>query len=274
MSAVPPDAGSPPLARLFAVAFRSLIDALHVELRARGWHDVRPAYGFVLLAAADAPTAVTDLATLLGTTKQAASKLVDAMVVAGYVRREPAPGDRRRRPVALTARGRALLAAVEDIYRDLERRWADVIGPAAVERMRGDLVTVLTDGPDGRLPPVRPTAGDRASASRPRVLSPETVAIATVSGDKAGGDTLVAPRRPPAAALPPGPPDDGFGSGDAPICGPSVLIAVTRKRSLWRPFPEKLVVAGVRDPARTTGRRRRRTPARPRPVAAGGTCRS
>jgi DNA-binding MarR family transcriptional regulator len=149
--------GSPPLARLFAVAFRSLIDGLHVELRARGWHDVRPAYGFVLLAAADAPTAVTDLAGLMGMTKQAASKLVDTMVESGYVRREPAPGDRRRRPVVLTARGRALLAAVEDIYRDLEQAWADRIGPDAVERLRADLVRVLADGPDGRLPPVRPT---------------------------------------------------------------------------------------------------------------------
>jgi DNA-binding MarR family transcriptional regulator len=157
VTAGPPDPGSPPLARLFAVAFRSLIDGLHVELRARGWHDVRPAFGFVLLAAADAPTAVTDLASLLGTTKQAASKLVDAMVQAGYVRREPGPDDRRRRPVALTARGRALLLAVDDIYRDLERGWAEVIGPAAVERLRSDLVTVMADGPDGRLPPVRPT---------------------------------------------------------------------------------------------------------------------
>jgi DNA-binding MarR family transcriptional regulator len=157
VSPADPPPGSPPLARLFAVAFRSLIDALHVELRARGWRDVRPAFGFVLLAAADAPTAVTDLAVILGTTKQAASKLVDTMVESGYVRRGPAPGDGRRRPVALTDRGRALLDEVEDIYRDLERGWADVIGAAAVERLRGDLVAVLADGPEGRLPPVRPT---------------------------------------------------------------------------------------------------------------------
>ena len=44
--------GAPPLARLFAIAYRSLVDGLHEELRARGWDDVRPAYGFALLAAA------------------------------------------------------------------------------------------------------------------------------------------------------------------------------------------------------------------------------
>ena len=38
-----------PLARLFAIAYRLLIDGLHERLRARGWTDVRPAFGFVLL---------------------------------------------------------------------------------------------------------------------------------------------------------------------------------------------------------------------------------
>jgi hypothetical protein len=47
--------GDPPLARLFAIAYRLLIDSLHERLQARGWTDVRPAYGFVLLAARDQP---------------------------------------------------------------------------------------------------------------------------------------------------------------------------------------------------------------------------
>jgi DNA-binding MarR family transcriptional regulator len=148
--------GGPPLARLFAIGYRSLIDDLHAALRTRGWDDVRPAHGFVLLAARDGPTTVTELVDLLGFTKQAASKLVDAMAAAGYVRREATPADGRRRPVVLTARGRSLLAAVEDVYRELEARWAAAIGPDAVERLRADLVTVLA-GPGGSLPPVRPT---------------------------------------------------------------------------------------------------------------------
>ena len=51
-----------PLARLFAMAYRDLIDGLHERLRARGWHDVRPAFGFVLLAARDESTTVTAIA--------------------------------------------------------------------------------------------------------------------------------------------------------------------------------------------------------------------
>ena len=144
------------LARLFAIAYRSLVDDLHAGLRERGWVDVRPAFGFVLLAARDASTTVSELATLTGTTKQAASKLVDAMVAAGYVERGTDATDGRQRPLTLSDRGRELLATVEEIYAELETRWADVIGRPRVEALRRDLVAVLRR-PDGDLPPVRPT---------------------------------------------------------------------------------------------------------------------
>jgi DNA-binding MarR family transcriptional regulator len=146
----------PALARLFAIAYRSLIDGLHERLRAGGWDDVRPAYGFVLLAARSAPTTSTELGVLMGTTKQAASKLVDSMEAVGYVTRGTGATDARLRPVELTDRGRRLLAAVESIYADLESTWADAIGRRRLEQLRADLVAVLAL-PDGALPPVRPT---------------------------------------------------------------------------------------------------------------------
>jgi DNA-binding MarR family transcriptional regulator len=152
----PPEA-EPPLARLFAIGYRSLVDGLHTELTARGWTDVRPAFGFVLLAARRAPTTVTELADLMGTTKQAASKLVDAMDAARYVRRTSGRQDARQRPVELTARGVRLLEAVEQIYRDLEAEWAEIVGHDELARVRLDLVRMLSDRETGRLPPVRPT---------------------------------------------------------------------------------------------------------------------
>ncbi|HEY3905854.1 MAG TPA: MarR family transcriptional regulator [Streptosporangiaceae bacterium] len=155
-------AGGPPLARLFAIAYRQLIDGLHERLRELGWTDVREAFGFVLLAARDQPTSITELAALMGVTKQAASKLVDVMAGCGYVSRGADPHDGRQRPVALTGRGRDLLAAVEQIYAELEGRWAEVIGAGQVDGMRRDLLRMLSsdrlgDGIGaGRLPPVRP----------------------------------------------------------------------------------------------------------------------
>jgi DNA-binding MarR family transcriptional regulator len=154
---VAPSAGNPPLARLFAIGYRQLIDGLHDRLRARGWTDIRPAFGFVLLAARDQPTSVTELAELMGMTKQAASKLVDAMVSGGYIQRGTDPQDGRQRPVTLTARGEELLSAVEQVYAELEDGWAELIGTSHLDRMRRDLMRILSDPGNGQLPPVRPT---------------------------------------------------------------------------------------------------------------------
>ncbi|MGZ4610818.1 MAG: MarR family winged helix-turn-helix transcriptional regulator [Actinomycetes bacterium] len=145
-----------PLARLFAMAYRHLVVGLHERLAARGWQDVRPSYGYVLLACRDRPTTSGELASLLGVSKQAASKTVDGMVDAGLVRRGAAPEDSRAKLVALTARGRRLLATVEEIYVELESEMADVVGRRTVEAVRSGLVELLSAAYDGELPVVRP----------------------------------------------------------------------------------------------------------------------
>ena len=108
------------------------------------------------VAARDQRATATALATLMGTSKQAASKLVDSMQDAGYVERSANGPDGRQRHVSLTPRGVQLLAAVEEIYTELEREWASLIGPNEVECIRRGLTGVLSDD-HGVLPPVRPT---------------------------------------------------------------------------------------------------------------------
>ena len=148
--------GRTPLARLFAVAYRSLIMDLHAELRTRGWRDVRPAYGFVLLALQSGPTTSGALSDLLGITKQATSKLVNGMLDAGYLTRTIGAADARERPIVLTDRGRDLLGVVEQIYVDLEARWALVIGADELERLRHGLTAALTENGRRELPAIRP----------------------------------------------------------------------------------------------------------------------
>jgi DNA-binding MarR family transcriptional regulator len=144
-----------PLARLFAMAYRLLVDELHERLVDRGWTGVRPAFGFVLLALRDGPASLRDLPDVLGTTKQAVSKLVDAMVAAGLAQRVPDPGDARAKRVQLSARGRTLLADVEEIWADLEAEWAQTLGDARLDGLRADLETVLRAAHGGALPAVR-----------------------------------------------------------------------------------------------------------------------
>ena len=147
-----------PLARLFAMAFRQLVDGLHEELPRRGWTDVRPAFGFVLLALRAGPASLRDLPDALGTSKQAVSKLVDAMVAAGYVERAADPGDARAKRVQLSDRGRALLVAVEEIYAELEEGWAGVLSADRLAALRADMVLVLRTAHGGALPAVRTPA--------------------------------------------------------------------------------------------------------------------
>jgi DNA-binding MarR family transcriptional regulator len=146
-----------PLARLLAMAYRHLIDGLHARLVERGYTDVRPAYGYVLLAVRQSPTTGADIALLLGVTKQAASKLIDTMEAGGYVERQPHDEDARAKSIAITARGRRFLATVESIYEELEEQWAAVVGRKRLESLRGDLRAVLEAAHGGVLPPIRPT---------------------------------------------------------------------------------------------------------------------
>jgi DNA-binding MarR family transcriptional regulator len=137
------------------MAYRLLVDDLHERLADRGWTGVRPAFGFVLLALRGGPASLRDLPDVLGTTKQAVSKLVDAMVAAGLAQRVAEPGDARAKRVQLSARGRTLLADVEEIWADLEAEWAQTLGDARLDDLRADLEAVLRVAHGGALPAVR-----------------------------------------------------------------------------------------------------------------------
>jgi DNA-binding MarR family transcriptional regulator len=148
-----------PIARLLAMAFRGLIDDLHRRLGERGVAELRPAWGFVLLAARERPVSVGDVGELLGVTKQAASKLVQGMEAAKLLRRaaRAADTDSRRRDVEPTARGLHLLEQAEEVYRELEAEWVELLGARAVAKLRSDLTRIVLERGAGELPPVKPT---------------------------------------------------------------------------------------------------------------------
>ena len=89
----------PDFAILLTTANRCVADRLLQAVTAvPGGEAMRSSFGFVLRAvAAERPT-VSRLAELLGVTKQAASRMADDMVSAGFLRRGDDPGDRRRTP--------------------------------------------------------------------------------------------------------------------------------------------------------------------------------
>ena len=94
---------------------------------------------------------VGNVAKDFGISKQAASKLVDTLVIRGYVERGTDPEDRRRLTLELTDRGREAAdigwAASDRIDRELE----EAVGAAAIAQMRetvGALVALGRRGVD------------------------------------------------------------------------------------------------------------------------------
>jgi DNA-binding MarR family transcriptional regulator len=74
-----------------------------------------------------------DLVMRMGISKQAVSQLVDTLVTMEYVARQPAPDDRRRTLLHLTARGSGAARVIDDTAARLEADMEAIIGP---ERLR------------------------------------------------------------------------------------------------------------------------------------------
>src|SRR5690348_16740440 len=145
-----------PLARLFTMAARALTDQLHARLNTRGWTDIPPATGYVLLACRNGPTTANDIAALMRTSRQAASKLLEGLEAAGLIQRQVDQDDTRRKVIALSRRGRDLLHVVEDIYTELEQEWVDLLGATAVEDVRTTVTRALLHTFGGSLPAIGP----------------------------------------------------------------------------------------------------------------------
>jgi DNA-binding MarR family transcriptional regulator len=77
-----------------------------VELRKARLHGLRKGHGYVIQRLILGPATASEMAELLGVTQQAVSKTVGELVKLGYLRQSVDSGDRRRRPLTLTARGR------------------------------------------------------------------------------------------------------------------------------------------------------------------------
>ncbi|GAA1762502.1 MarR family winged helix-turn-helix transcriptional regulator [Agromyces humatus] len=89
----------------------------------RGGH---AAMRLLIMLSNHGPSSVSDLATTIGVDQPRASRLVQAAVEAGHVRREVDPADARRSILVITEAGRAALSAVIDHRRTaIEQALAD-----------------------------------------------------------------------------------------------------------------------------------------------------
>ena len=123
--------------------FRTIVDAVHVELAAQGHPEARPVHGFVLQAVGPDGATAADIGRRLGVSKQAAGKHVDALVRLGYVRVDADPTDGRRRIVRRTDRGHEFLVRSEAVFDTVRARWAAALGAERLRALEHDLRRVV-----------------------------------------------------------------------------------------------------------------------------------
>src|SRR3954468_21334641 len=107
---------------LLALAFRVYVDELHSELAKRGFDEMRPAFGLVFRALGERPLTLTQLASQLGTSKQAMAKVVAELLERDFIAQHGSDTDRRIKVLVLTERGRAVVKAAIEIGSRVEAR--------------------------------------------------------------------------------------------------------------------------------------------------------
>ncbi len=131
------------LAILVVGAARVVADRLGDAVARAGIDDMRAPYGYVIRALADRDRTLTELAGLLGVSKQAAIKVVDVMEARGFLTRATSPDDRRVKLLHLTTKGRKVRRAALAASRKMEQELRAELGDAAVDDMRGALEQLL-----------------------------------------------------------------------------------------------------------------------------------
>jgi DNA-binding MarR family transcriptional regulator len=124
---------------LLRAARGSYSQAIKAKLEAAGFGDLPRNGAFVLGGMGNHGGTAVDMIRGLGVTKQAASQLIDTLVLRGYLTRDVNPEDRRRMTIALTDRGHAAAAAVRSGVESIDTELARMITPSELAGLRAGL---------------------------------------------------------------------------------------------------------------------------------------
>jgi MarR family transcriptional regulator for hemolysin len=139
-----PAATTENLGFLLAKASARWNERLAAAFAARGFREIRPAYGSVLLPLYEEDgLRMGDLASRARMPKQTMTTLVRPMEEAGLVVRQRDPDDARATRVQLTDRARELQTTAEEVLRDLDARVAEHLTREATEALRRSLKAVM-----------------------------------------------------------------------------------------------------------------------------------
>jgi DNA-binding MarR family transcriptional regulator len=129
---------------LLRAARGSYGNAIRAQLAEAGFEDIPRNGAYVLGGMVNHGGSASGLVRELGVSKQAASQLIDTLVLRGYLEREADSEDRRRVKIAVTERGRTAAAAVRAGVVAIDAELAKLISPAELAGLRAGL-TALCD---------------------------------------------------------------------------------------------------------------------------------
>ena len=131
-----------PIPALLRAARGSYGGAVRRHLAEGGFDDL-PANGpYVLGGMANQGGNAGSLVRELGISRQAASQLIDTLVLRGYLTREGDPDDRRRMLIELTDRGRAAAAATRAGVEEIDAELASMLSPGELAGRYAGLVAL------------------------------------------------------------------------------------------------------------------------------------
>jgi DNA-binding MarR family transcriptional regulator len=126
-----------PLPALLTGVKLAAVDKLRGRIAEAGHPDIREGHGCVFgFIDIDNGSRLTDLAANAGLTKQAVGEAVTELERLGYVTRVPDPQDGRAKIIQLTDRGLDAVIKGRRIFAEIEREWAEQIGPELMASFR------------------------------------------------------------------------------------------------------------------------------------------
>ena len=137
-----PDLDDVPTPTLLRGARGAYGQAIRQALSDRGIDDMPPNGAFVIGGIGNQGQPLGALVQQLRVTKQAASELIDTLVVRGYLSRTTDPDDRRRVNVTRTDRGHEAADAVLAGVLAVDRELTELLGVSGLEQLRAGLVAL------------------------------------------------------------------------------------------------------------------------------------
>ncbi|MGO9583033.1 MAG: MarR family winged helix-turn-helix transcriptional regulator [Acidimicrobiales bacterium] len=138
----PSDEHADDIPALMRAARGCYAQAINAQLLAAGFDDLPRSGPFVIGGMAHGGWSAADMIHGLEVTKQAASQLIDTLVIRGYLARETDPEDRRRMTIELTERGRAAAVAVGAGIAAVDAELAERLSPPELHGLRAGLTAL------------------------------------------------------------------------------------------------------------------------------------